>query len=233
MPRRRPENGLDELVRAAAPIFSRRGFRRTQMADVAREMGVSAGALYGYVESKEALFAVTLERAWRDDLPPPPTLPVPTPPRDKLVSLARERLAPARSPTLSAALRQAAPEGGDVRAELSRLLLEIYRFLEANRQSLALLEAAAKDRPELEAVYFGAGRSGLLERLDRYIRQRVAAGFLAAVPDSRIAARLLLETMAWFTRHRHGDVDDGVQDESIAEQTVVEMLTRTLLRSAS
>jgi AcrR family transcriptional regulator len=77
MLRRRPENGLDDLVHAAASVFSRQGFRRTQMADIAREVGLSAGALYGYVEGKEALFDLALQRAFLDAPPPPPSLPVP------------------------------------------------------------------------------------------------------------------------------------------------------------
>ena len=52
MARKRPEGRLDQLLNCATRVFIEKGYRRTQMADVAREMGVSAGTLYGYVEGK-------------------------------------------------------------------------------------------------------------------------------------------------------------------------------------
>src|SRR6266545_6683169 len=60
--RPRPEDRLEDVVRAGATVFARRGYRRTQMADVAREMGVSPGNLYNYVDSKDALFYLVLRR---------------------------------------------------------------------------------------------------------------------------------------------------------------------------
>jgi AcrR family transcriptional regulator len=48
-------------------VFSRRGYRRTQMAEVAREMGVSPGNLYNYAEGKDALFHLVLRRGWASD----------------------------------------------------------------------------------------------------------------------------------------------------------------------
>src|SRR5215207_5824690 len=61
--RSRPEDRLEDVVRAGATVFAGRGYRRTQMADVAREMGVSPGNLYNYVEGKDALFYLVLRRA--------------------------------------------------------------------------------------------------------------------------------------------------------------------------
>src|SRR6266508_4304900 len=63
-PQRRvqPEDRLEDLVRAGAVVFALRGYRRTQMADVAQQMGVSPGNLYNYVDSKDALFYLVLRR---------------------------------------------------------------------------------------------------------------------------------------------------------------------------
>ena len=65
MARRIPENRFDDLVDAATEVFIERGYRLTQMADIARAVGVAKGTLYGYVESKEALFELCLEHADR------------------------------------------------------------------------------------------------------------------------------------------------------------------------
>src|SRR6266446_4622043 len=45
-----------ELVGAATQVFLSKGYKRTQMADITDAMELSAGAIYRYVESKEALF---------------------------------------------------------------------------------------------------------------------------------------------------------------------------------
>src|SRR6516162_6354885 len=58
MPRTRPPDRLDQLADAALTVFGRAGFRLAQMDDIAAEMGVAKGTVYGYVTSKEALFAL-------------------------------------------------------------------------------------------------------------------------------------------------------------------------------
>ncbi|HIF91679.1 MAG TPA: TetR/AcrR family transcriptional regulator [Myxococcales bacterium] len=60
MARRIPKNRFDQLVRAATEVFIATGYRQTQLSDVAREVGVAKGTLYGYVESKDALLALCL-----------------------------------------------------------------------------------------------------------------------------------------------------------------------------
>jgi|GEM_PF-4824145 AcrR family transcriptional regulator len=56
MARTRPAERVASLIDAAVRVFCRKGFCRAQMADIAREMGVSPGLLYNYVESRESLF---------------------------------------------------------------------------------------------------------------------------------------------------------------------------------
>src|SRR5215510_9747336 len=119
MLRTRPPDRLDQLIASAIKVFTTRGYRRTQMADVAREMGVSPGTLYNYVESKEALFHLLIERAFRkDQATPAVTLPLPTPPPEATLARLRERLAvEATFPKLDAA--QTRPRVAHVRAELT------------------------------------------------------------------------------------------------------------------
>ncbi|HKW95305.1 MAG TPA: helix-turn-helix domain-containing protein, partial [Methylomirabilota bacterium] len=63
----RPPRPLTQLISAGLRVFTEKGYRRTQMADVAREMGVSPGTLYTYVHGKEALFHLLIDRALLDD----------------------------------------------------------------------------------------------------------------------------------------------------------------------
>ena len=52
----------DVIIEAADRLFTRFGFRRTSMDDIAREAGVAKGTLYLYFVSKEALFRALLAR---------------------------------------------------------------------------------------------------------------------------------------------------------------------------
>ena len=56
-------------------MFGRLGYRRTRMADVATQAGLSSGAVYTYVESKEALFHLVFAHAFgqfAEGMPAPP-----------------------------------------------------------------------------------------------------------------------------------------------------------------
>jgi TetR/AcrR family transcriptional repressor of uid operon len=50
------------ILDAAELCFARSGFHRTTMQDICKEAGISAGALYIYFASKEALIAGIAER---------------------------------------------------------------------------------------------------------------------------------------------------------------------------
>src|ERR1700733_10696841 len=58
--RQKPAGRLRRIAEGAATILSQQGYRLAQMSDVARECDLSAGALYSYVESKEALLHLAL-----------------------------------------------------------------------------------------------------------------------------------------------------------------------------
>ena len=55
MARAIPENRLKELLACATRVFIAHGYRRTQIADVARALGVAKGTLYLYVEDRKSV----------------------------------------------------------------------------------------------------------------------------------------------------------------------------------
>ena len=138
MPARR--HRLDDLIAAAVRVFRSRGYRRTQMADVASELGVTPGALYRYVESKEALFHIVVDRAFQADPPAlADTLPIPTPPAGATLKRLRVRLEEGLEfPRLESAL--AGRRVSDVRAEVVGIVGEFYERFEETREGADLLE---------------------------------------------------------------------------------------------
>lgn len=51
----------EKLLEAAADVFSRQGYDRAGVAEIARAAGLSTGAIYAHYASKAELFAATLE----------------------------------------------------------------------------------------------------------------------------------------------------------------------------
>jgi AcrR family transcriptional regulator len=54
------------IVAAAWDVFKANGFERTTMSDISERVGGSKATLYGYFQSKEQLFAATLEQVIGD-----------------------------------------------------------------------------------------------------------------------------------------------------------------------
>ena len=187
--RRIPEHRFDELIDGATEVFIERGYRRTQMADVADAIGVAKGTLYGYVESKQALFALCLRWASRSGpVERPAVLPFPTPPTGQLSQRLKQNLAEASvPPLLAAALERERAE--NPREELEEVLRDLYRLNEENRRSIKLLDRC-HDHPELQGLWQTAGREGSRLVVSESGRARLRSG-----PEH---ARLDL-------RHRPGD----------------------------
>jgi AcrR family transcriptional regulator len=221
---------LNEILEAGVRVFLRQSYRRAQMADVAREMGVSPGTLYNYVESKEALFHLIVEHGFRDEPTPlPATLPVPTPPPGATVESLRRRVGSGVPlPELDAALTRR--RVADPRGELAAIVGELYRTVAQHRRGIVLLERSAHDWPELREVVYRGMRRSLLKRLERYLDLRMSAKLLRDVPDRAACARLVNETVAWFAMHRLGDPDSVDVAEASAAATVVDVLVHGLAK---
>jgi AcrR family transcriptional regulator len=233
MPRTIPEDRFEELIQAATSVFLAQGYRRTQVADVAARMGLSKGSLYTYVESKEALFDCVLRHADRT-LPValPDTLPVATPPPESALELVQQRLAREGAlPALDAALARA--RVADVEAELRAVLGELYDALARHRIAIKLLDRCASDYPELAKLWYRESRERALTRLGGYLEDRARRGRLRRLGDPALAARIVLETLAFWAVHRHWDPSPQAFDESAARQTVLDFLTAALARETA
>lgn len=196
------------------------------MADVARAVGVSPGALYGYVESKEALFDLAIRHAIGETFSEA-ALPWKAPEPAAMLRDVRariERETRRSGPRVSGA-RAAAR---DVAAELRHNLGALYDGLARNAAAIRLLERCAADWPALAELYFVVGRAALIGQWRRYLARRIGEGALAPVPDVAIAARLVIETAAWFAWHRLGDPAPQPMDDALVRETVIAVLARGL-----
>ncbi len=84
----------------------------------------------------------------------------------------------------------------------------------------------------MAALYFGRSRSGLLERLERWIVLRIEQGVFAPVPNAEAAARLVVEGTAYLAWKRHGDRHPGGYGDDVARATSILFVSRALLSDA-
>lgn len=228
MPKGRPadEQRLHEIADAGAHLFARVGYRRTRMADVAKQLGLSSGALYTYVSGKDALFQLVVEGP--DAAIRAGVLPVPPPPPGAILDAVHERLArEMRTPRLNAARRRATVD--DPAAELTEVVTELYDLQARSRTLLAVVERSARDIPGLAEQFFRRGRRGYIDHLATYLQRRVDGGAFRPVPDVAVTARYVIETIAWFAAHRHDDADAEMIDDATARATVVDMAVAALV----
>lgn len=225
-----PADRFDALLRAATAVFLRQGYRRTQMADVAEELGVAKGTLYLYVESKEALFDQVLRQADRaESIALPRALPVPTPRPGSTLRHLRERLArEGQLPALAEAL--ARKRAKDTRAEVDAIVRELYRLLAAHRVAIKLLDRCGPDFPELAALWSEGGRGGVVAGLEAFLRARIAHHAFAPLANATLTARITLEICAQWAVHRHWDPapDPRFSDDAEVENGVVAFISRAL-----
>jgi hypothetical protein len=183
--------------------------------------------MFTYVESKEALFHLVFLHGFgylSDSLP---ELPLATPAPGETVALIEQNLRKVPVPRMRAALQETRPS--DVAAELRGLVEERYDMVEQLWPMLAVIERCAAELPELEAFYFQRTRTAYFARLTQYLQQRADAGYLRSMPDAAIAARLIMESIAWFAWKRHEGRDALVYDDSTVRETLIQFVCSALL----
>lgn len=223
-----PARLLTEVAAAAGRVFTDKGFRSAGISDVSAALGLSHGAVYTYVDSKQALLFLALVRAVHPDRLATLATPVTAPPQQEIVALAETWASQAAGfPVLTAAC--ADPPSQSVDQELGGIIDELYAFIEDHREILKLVERCAADLPELAQWFFVQRRRSNVGTLAAYLRQRIGSGLLRPVPDVPVAARFIVETVAWFAMHRHDDPDSAMLDDTASRHTVRHLLLAAFL----
>jgi AcrR family transcriptional regulator len=222
--RKRKPGRLRDIGAAALAVFTRQGFRLTQMADVAREAGISVGALYSYVDGKEALlelaFAQALGEVGKQDEP------FRASGRANAGSALAAKLATfIRWPVLKETLEQEQLTSDS----LAVIVDELFTVLTQHRHLFWLLDRCAAEVAELAGLYETAVRGRYFADFTRFIGIVVTGRDLA---DEEIAAlaRALFEMVAWMGMHRHRDRQPPTVSDDVARRTVIEIAFRAVQR---
>jgi AcrR family transcriptional regulator len=219
---------LPELIAAAVRVFTREGYRSARMSDVAAEMGLSEAAIYRYVGSKEGLFVLAIRHALLLEDLPEGDLPLSPGPLTATVAEARDFVAEV-VPFGALAEALSCQGSGDTAAELEKILRELFKLESRTREAADMLERSARELPEMADLLNEGIRGPVLAALTKYLNGRVQAGMLRPTPDSAATARLVLETLTWFARHRFSDPDGAAIPDDLAEDTAVDALVHALV----
>ncbi len=222
---------LPELIAAAVRVFTREGYRSARMSDVAAEMGLSEAAIYRYVDSKEGLFVLAIRHALLLEDLPVGELPLSPAPLAATVAEARAFIAEVVPfGTLAEALSGPGPaDPGDTAAELEKILRELFELESRTREAADMLERSARELPEMADLLNSGLRGPVLAALTEYLDGRVQAGTLRRTPDTPVTARLVLETLTWFARHRFSDPAGAAISAELAQDTAVDALVHVLV----
>jgi AcrR family transcriptional regulator len=226
-----------EVIAAAVRVFTRDGYRAARMSDVARAAGLSEAALYRYVESKEALFVLAIRHALLlEDMPAERTpaedasgrFPLKPPSLAQMIGQVRDFVA-VEVPfgSLAAALDRTIPD--DPAVELETVLRELFTLETQTREAADMIERSARELPELADLLNSGLRRPVLAALAEYLDSRASSGTLRTTPDTAATARLVLETLTWFARHRHGDPYGAAIPDTLAADTATDALIHALV----
>jgi len=222
-----PADRLRQVTEAGRQLLGTVGYQRTRMADVAAVAGLSAGSVYTYVSSKEALLHTVLTSFFASPSGAMPELPITAPPLPVTLDAVRAGLTrDGATPALQAALHADAPE--DVRTELSEILEEMYSMISRLWPLLAVLERCANDIPAIQKFYVDGQRRGHLSRFARYVQHRSAEGRLNAFGAPELSAQVAVEALTWHAWHRLEGFDEPQFSEPGSRDAVIRFALEAL-----
>jgi AcrR family transcriptional regulator len=232
MARAIPAGRFSQLVDIATKTFISRGYRLTQMADIAAALGVAKGTLYGYVESKDALFDAAVRYADGHGVPPARSeLPLPTPAQGATLAYIRERIQLEAADMALVSVSTGKLVIRNAERELETVLGDLYRRMAKNRLAVKLVDRCAIDYPELASVWFGEGRWAQHQLLVELIKTRAKKKRFRPIDNPEVIARAILEMVAFWAVHRHFDPSPQTVDDASAERAVTDLLVHGLLES--
>ena len=222
---------LTRIIESSIKLFSARGYRQTQMSNIAKDMGISPGTLYLYFESKEALFEFVLKYIFLKQDFDEISFPIKSSSNDfGFKILEKEFKSKKPFAQLNEIVHREYVE--NVAEEFENIIRTLFSTLSTYRSGVTIMLNSVINWPQLTTFYVNVV-TDYLELLSDYLSLRINQGLIEKVPDAPAAARFILESTAWFAIHRHRAMYQPNMDDETAEETAVQLLMNAFIRNNS
>lgn len=200
------ENRLQAIYEAASSLFINKGYARTQIKDIAQEIGLSAGMLYVYFKGKheilQFILKCTIEPRFCERVR---AYPIDAALFDGLTDEIAAVLAESRD-RFGAPLARGA-EG----YPFSQMLSDAFDTIARYGTGCLVIEKNIGDVGTLGGAYLRY-RKEFLTQLTAYVRLYLARGELRPLAHPELTAALIAETMAWWGMHVQNDAFEVRRD---------------------
>ncbi|MFW6366536.1 MAG: helix-turn-helix domain-containing protein [Spirochaetota bacterium] len=206
---------LNGIIDAAFRVFHLRGYKLAQMNDVARELSVSVGSLYGMVKGKKALFDLCLMESFVDNYPDT-SLPLPVEEIDH-GRLLDEIIGPKVT-----GIVDGLAEYCETMPPLEELVGVLFDSVDSRWRGIRL-ENCAVEWPILDDFYY-TFRKRTYDIVTDYMEKAVTAGLVRPLRNIPMSARLLIENISYYAMHRRYDLFLHDMDISEARELTIDAM---------
>lgn len=225
--RKKVPERIDKLADVAIGIFGESGYHDAGMDEVATKLGVTVGALYRYIEGKEALVELAFRRAMQPEAPlPVQTLPVPARPLEESLQILAGFLA--QNDLLKTVMTHLQPDAkqpwdrDSMATEFGEVAGAVYDLLHGWRRGIRMIEKLAEEWPALHELWYSGARDGFTQVLATWLELRARRGFLRPLGDKMLAAKYMEETLAFFAIDRCFESVPYGQDEATIRAQILD-----------
>lgn len=208
---------LPDIADAALACFIDRGYRLTQVADVAERTGFSVGAVYRYVEGKEALLYVAVLAAGGAAIEGR-ELPLRNPAPGEIAAGARQMLASRATWSLGAS-----PGSGSA---VRQIAADLFDRLQDGADLILLLDRCSSDLPEFARIFDDELRVPFLRDLVDWTRE--ACGARPQAPELATIVRGAVEAVSWLAINRRRDRLGAAISVEEARNAAIDLFARVI-----
>lgn len=203
------ENRMKLIYEAASQLFINKGYARTQMKDIAREIGLSTGMLYVYFTGKRELLSFLLKGTIE---PTFVTQEFELPIHSELFdSLDHEIMEAFEQNTKAFSVHL-----NDISAyPLEQMLSDAFDVISKYGIGCLLIEKNPDDLGKLTG-YYKEYRQKFYHQVLSYITQYMQNGTFRQVELPEYVTRLIIETLSWWGMHIKNDAFETQKDIPVA-----------------
>ncbi len=201
------ENRIDTITKSATKLFIHKSYSKTQMKDIAKDIGLSTGMLYVYFSGKSDILFFIIKSVIYDGFSEGEfEYPIRIEHYEK-VERDTINIIGDEAEHLFARIR------GNENINLGELLLSLYDFISKYGTIFLLLEKNDEDLPKL-FKYYNSYRNKLYNVIEDTISKQMQKGIFRELPYPKQATKLIVENISWWGMHSMHSVWDEESDSS-------------------